>query len=55
MKKLLISMILSSALSQAGVVKVATFPVRHPVKTSKGAFKGSVAAIKAVAKGAYNF
>ena len=48
-------MLLSTAISQAGVVKVATYPVRHPVKSSKATFKASKAIVKTVAKGAYNF
>ena len=64
MKKFVVSLSLALALSSfanAGVlagaasdvkfgVKVATFPVVHPVKTVKGAYKGTAAVVKVVAK-----
>jgi hypothetical protein len=35
MKRLLAIALLSAALSNAGVVKVVTYPVRHPIKLVK--------------------
>ena len=43
MKKLTVSFVFAAALSFAGPLKVATFPVVHPVKTAK--------AVKTAAKG----
>jgi hypothetical protein len=44
MKRFLAVMFLAVGISQAGPVKVASYPVRHPVKTVKGLGK----AVKAI-------
>jgi len=41
MKKALISILLTVATSNAGVLKVATYPAIHPVSTAKHAARGA--------------
>lgn len=52
MRTFLLSLALSAA-ANAGVVKVATYPVRHPVSTVKHTAKASVKTVKAVSKAVY--
>ena len=47
MKKLTLLVLLAGALT-AGPLKVATYPMRHPVKTVKGVVKGTYKAGKAI-------
>ena len=55
MKKLIAVALLAAPLSMAGVVKVVTFPVRHPVKTVTATAKGVANRVAYVAKAVYNF
>lgn len=48
MKRVLMLTVLAVAALQAGPLKVATYPVRHPVKTVTMTVKGLFAAVKAV-------
>lgn len=54
MKKLIATMFIAASIASAGVVKVATYPVRHPWKSTKASFHAAKKTVKAVAKGAYN-
>lgn len=39
MKRLIFALILTGASLNAGIIRVATYPVRHPVKTTKAVLK----------------
>jgi hypothetical protein len=54
MKKVLLFLALAAA-AQAGVVKVATYPVRHPMVSSKSVAKAAKATVVGVARAIYNF
>jgi hypothetical protein len=62
MKKSILALMFVVSLANAGVVKVATYPVRHPQKTTHGVGVGIAQTGKAlgksvahVAKAVYNF
>lgn len=54
MKKAIVMLMFGGLLAQAGVVKVALFPVVHSKKTAHGLKKAVKSTVKGVAKAAYN-
>lgn len=48
MKKLIALSLFAAALSLAGPLKVASYPIRHPLKTQKAVATGLFKAVKAI-------